>query len=43
VWRNDPGPLMEERGFIVRGFIGSSFRILCEMGLTLPKYEGSKK
>ncbi len=43
LWRNDPGALSEERGFIVRGFIGGNFRILCEMGLTLPRYEGSKK
>lgn len=43
VWRNDPGPLEEYRGWIVRGFIGSGFRILCEMGLTLPRYEDSRK
>jgi hypothetical protein len=43
VWRNDPGALSEERGWIVRGFVGGSFRILCEMGLSLPRYEGSKK
>lgn len=43
VWRNDPGAVYEERGWIVRGFVGGSFRILCEMGLTLPRYEGSKK
>jgi hypothetical protein len=43
LWRNDPGALSEERGWIVRGFVGGSFRILCEMGLSLPRYEGSKK
>lgn len=42
VWRNDPGPLSEERGFIVRGFIGGNFRILFEMGLSLPRYAGSR-
>ena len=43
LWRNDPGTLSEERGWIVRGFIGGNFRILCEMGFTLPRYEGSRK
>jgi hypothetical protein len=43
LWRNDPGTTSEERGWIVRGFVGGSFRILCEMGLTLPRHEGSKK
>jgi hypothetical protein len=42
VWRNDPGALSEERGWIVRGFIGGNFRILCEMGLSLPRYAGSR-
>jgi hypothetical protein len=43
VWKNDPGQTGEERGWIVRGFIGGNFRILCEQGLTLPRYQGSKK
>lgn len=42
VWRNDPGTLSEERGWIVRGFVGGNFRILSEMGLSLPRYEGSR-
>jgi hypothetical protein len=43
VWRNDPGPLSEERGWIVRGFVGGNFRILSEMALSFPRYEGSHK
>jgi len=38
LWRNDPAPVSEERGWIVRGFVKGGFTAISEVGLTLPRY-----
>jgi len=38
MWKSDPGPVGEKRGFIVKGFI-NGFTMICEQTITLPRFD----